>query len=62
MDPALLHGALDLLDLDGGAVPFDAQSRFYEVMTAGSPAVRTALAPFSSRFGLAPNAFAPADP
>jgi hypothetical protein len=61
MDPALLHGALDLLDLDGGAVPFDAQSRFYEVMTAGSPAVRTALAPFSSRFGFAPNAFAPAD-
>jgi hypothetical protein len=61
MDPALLHGALDLLDLDGGAVPFDAQSRFYEVMTAGSPGVRTALAPFSSRFGFAPNAFAPAD-
>jgi hypothetical protein len=62
IDPALLHGALDLLDLDGAAVPFDAQSRFYEVMTAGSPAVRTMLAPFASRFGFGPGAFAAAEP
>jgi hypothetical protein len=62
IDPALLHGALDLLDLDGGSVPFDAQSRFYEVMTAGSPAVRTMLAPFASRFGFGPGAFAAAEP
>ncbi len=62
LDPALLHGALDLLDLDGAAVPFDSQSRFHEVMTSGSPAVRAALAPFASRFGFATDAFAPVEP
>jgi len=60
-DPALLHGALDLLTLLGEPVPFDAQTRFWRIMTDGGPVVRTALAPFIARFGFAPDAFS-ADP
>jgi len=57
LDPALLHGALDLLELDGDPVPFDAQTRFWQLMAGGSPAVRGALAPFATRFGFAAGAF-----
>lgn len=57
VDPALLHGALDLLDLEGESVPFDAQTRFWRIMHQGGPAVREALAPFQARLGFAPDAF-----
>ncbi len=57
LDPALLHGALDLLELDGEPVPFDAQTRFWELMTNGSAALREALQPFAPRFGFARDAF-----
>lgn len=57
LDPALLHGALDLLDLEGEEVPFDAQTRFWELMRGGGPAVRQALGPFAMRFGFGAAAF-----
>ena len=59
VDPALLHGALDLLDLEAESVPFDAQTRFWRVMKDGAPPVREALSPFIPRFGFAADAFTP---
>lgn len=55
----LLHGALDLLELRGEPVPFDAQTRFWEVLRNASPAGRDALLPLGHRFGFAPDAFPP---
>lgn len=55
VEPALLHGALDLLDLEGEPLPFDVQTRFWFLMAQGSPAVRQVLEPFRARFGLAPD-------
>jgi len=58
-DPALLHNALDLLELDALAVPFDAQTRFWELIRDGAPQVHEALAPFAARFGFAPATLEP---
>lgn len=57
VDPALLHAALDLLDLEGEPVPFDAQTRFWRVMRDGTREVRSALRPFIPRFGFSAEAF-----
>lgn len=50
-DVPLLHGALDLVELDGAEVPFDAQTRFWEQWTGGEAPRRQALAPLAVRFG-----------
>ena len=64
-DPAAANGVdlerldrtLDLLAVEGHHVPYDAQTRFYRLMTEGPPALRQALYPLIDRFGFAPNAF-----
>jgi hypothetical protein len=44
---------LDLLALEEQTIPFDAQTRFYRLVTQGSREVRRALAPLAGRFGFA---------
>jgi len=58
LDPALLHGALDLLDLEGAAVPFDVQTRFWHLLSAAAEPLRAALVPFRIRMGFSPDATA----
>jgi hypothetical protein len=58
-DPAAPEGidldrivrTLDLLALEEQAIPFDAQTRFYRLVTQGSREVRSMLAPLAGRFG-----------
>jgi hypothetical protein len=65
-DPAAANGidlerldrTLDLLAVEGHHVPYDAQTRYYRLMTEGPPALRATLAPLAERFGFASNAFA----
>jgi hypothetical protein len=57
IDLERLDRTLDLLAVEGHHVPFDAQTRFYRLMTEGRPALRAALAPLAERFGFASNAF-----
>jgi len=64
-DPASANGidlerldrTLDLLAVEGHHVPYDAQTRYYRLMTEGRPALRAALAPLAARFGFAAEAF-----
>lgn len=53
VDLPMLHGALDLLELEGAELPFDAQTRFWELWTGANPVLREALAPLAIRFGFA---------
>jgi hypothetical protein len=46
-------GCLDLLELEGQSIPFDAQTRFYRLMTHGSRDSRRMLDPLALRFGFA---------
>lgn len=58
-DPAAPEGVdldrivrtLDLLALEEQVIPFDAQTRFYRLVTRGSREARRLLAPLASRFG-----------
>ncbi len=58
-DPAAPEGVdldrivrtLDLLALEEQAIPFDAQTRFYRLVTQGPREVRRMLAPLAGRFG-----------
>lgn len=60
-DPAAPEGVdfdrivrcLDLLELEGQTIPFDAQTRFYRLVTQGSRDTRRVLAPLALRFGVA---------
>jgi hypothetical protein len=60
-DPAAPEGVdldrivrtLDLLALEEQGIPFDAQTRFYRLVTQGSREVRRMLAPLAGRFGFA---------
>jgi len=45
---------LDLLELEERAVPFDAQTRFYRLLTQGPPEARQPLRGLAERFGFAP--------
>lgn len=56
-DAALLHTALDLLELDEEPIPFDAQTRFWRAMSEGTRDARSALQPFIPRFGFSADAF-----
>ena len=57
--PAEAHGldldrlsrTLDVLALERLPVPFDAQTRFYRIMTQGPRETRRLLLPFATRFG-----------
>ncbi len=44
---------LDLLELEEQAIPFDAQTRFFRLVTQGSRDTRRILGPLALRFGLA---------
>lgn len=44
---------LDLLALEEQTIPFDAQTRFYRLVTQGSREARRLLAPLAGRFGFA---------
>ena len=44
---------LDLLELEERAVPFDAQTRFFRLLTQGPPELRRTLRPLAERFGFA---------
>ena len=64
-DPARANGidvdrirrTLDLMRVEGYRLPFDAQTRFYRLMTEGSASLRATLAPLIDRFGFAIGAF-----
>jgi hypothetical protein len=63
-DPAAPEGldldriirCLDLLELEEQTIPFDAQTRFYRMMTQGGRETRRMLAPLALRFGFARSA------
>jgi hypothetical protein len=57
VDLERLDRTLDLLAVEGHHVPYDAQTRFYRLMTEGPPALRHALHPLIDRFGFASEAF-----
>jgi hypothetical protein len=57
VDLERLDRTLDLLAVEGHHVPYDAQTRFYRLMTEGPPALRQALRPLIDRFGFAQDAF-----
>jgi hypothetical protein len=57
IDLERLDRTLDLLAVEGHHVPYDAQTRYYRLMTEGRPALRAVLAPLAERFGFASNAF-----
>src|SRR5439155_1079538 len=48
--------ALDLLALEGRHIPFDAQTRFYRLMTEAPAGARQILRPLAARFGFAATA------
>jgi len=48
-----LAHTLDLLDLEERSIPFDAQTRFYRLLTQGPPETRRPLRAFAERFGFA---------
>jgi hypothetical protein len=52
-----LARALDLLELEGQHVPFDAQTRFHRFMCGAGPDVRRAFEPLAARLGFARDAF-----
>jgi len=52
LDLDRLSRTLDLLALERLPVPFDAQTRFYRIMTQGPRETRRLLLPFAIRFGL----------
>lgn len=61
VDPAQANGidleditrALDLLEVEGRAVPFEAQTRYGKLLTQGPPELRKALRGLAERFGFA---------
>jgi len=57
VDLERLDRTLDLLAVEGHHVPYDAQTRFYRLMTEGPSALRQALHPLIDRFGFAADAF-----
>jgi hypothetical protein len=49
-----MHALLDLLEIERLHVPFDAQTRFYDVFLAdGSPPLDDGLAELATRLGFA---------
>jgi hypothetical protein len=54
---ARLERALDLLGIEDLPIPFDAQTRFYRLMTSGDPQVEARLSPLAPRLGFARDAF-----
>ena len=56
LDSARLALALDLLALEGRHIPFDAQTRFYRLMTEAPAGARQILRPLAARFGFAATA------
>ncbi|MGQ0702917.1 MAG: DUF3536 domain-containing protein [Gemmatimonadales bacterium] len=52
--------ALDLLELEGRAVPFEAQTRYARLLTQGAPELRKTLRGLAERFGFAIPAEPPA--
>jgi hypothetical protein len=52
-----LERALDLLAVEDLSVPFDAQTRFFRLMTSGDPGVVARLKPLVTRMGFARDAF-----
>jgi hypothetical protein len=57
VDVERLDRTLDLLAVEGHHVPYDAQTRFYRLMTKGPESLRHALHPLIDRFGFASEAF-----
>ncbi|MGH7560214.1 MAG: DUF3536 domain-containing protein [Gemmatimonadales bacterium] len=53
VDVPAIGRALDLLELEGQHIPFDAQTRCWRLLTEGKPEVRRALGPLARRFGFA---------
>ena len=51
VDPERLARALDLLALEEMPIPFDAQTRFFRLLTNGRPRDRSALLALAERFG-----------
>jgi uncharacterized protein DUF3536/glycosyl hydrolase family 57 len=63
VDLERLSLTLDLLGLEERKVPFDAQTRYYRLLTQGPPEARRALRGFAERFGFAlPGDSEPATP
>jgi hypothetical protein len=59
LDLDRLSRSLDLLALEEQPVPFDAQTRFYRLVTQGPPRTRRALLPLLGHFGFVPSAEPP---
>jgi hypothetical protein len=59
LDLDRLSRSLDLLALEEQPVPFDAQTRFYRLVTQGPARTRRALQPLLGRFGFVPSAEPP---
>ena len=56
LDSARLALALDLLALEGRHIPFDAQTRYYRLMTEAPAGAREILGPLAAHFGFAATA------
>ena len=53
VDLERLSRTLDLLSLEGRAIPFDAQTRYFRLLTQGPPEARRPLRALAERFGFA---------
>jgi hypothetical protein len=58
---ARLERVLDLVELEGLTIPFDAQTKFYRLRHAADPAVRARLTSLAARLGFTRDAFTDAD-
>ncbi len=57
LTPSRLERALDLLGIEDLPIPFDAQTRFFRLMTSGDPVVVSRLKPLAVRMGFSRDAF-----
>ena len=52
-----IERALDLLGIEEMSIPFDAQTKFYRLMTSGDPLATTRLKSLAVRMGFSRDAF-----